>query len=724
MPLRLVARSREKGGREAASCAPDARQRILLARSKIVWGQEVSGEAPELEGGQPPTDPQAPMQVPNASSHVFISYASQDVAIANAIVETLERHGVTCWIAPRDVKAGALYADAIVRAISRAKAFVLVLSESAIASSHVSKEIERASSKKRPIIALRIDAAPLTPALEYFLSESQWVEAQAGNIDPAYVKLIDAIREPARAAPESFVAVASGTSAAMVSAVHPKSHRIRIVLAVGFVVVAALAALLADKFWHARRAALGEPTTAATNVVSEKSIAVLPFTDMSEKKDQEYFADGMAEEILDILVKVPSLKVIGRTSSFQFKGQNEDLRTIGTRLGVAYVLEGSVRRSADRVRVTAQLIDARDGTHLWSETYDRPANDALLMQGEIATTLSRSLEIGIGADRPQSERRLKNDAAYDLYLRGRYAAERGDADGMATGVTYLRQALDADPNFADAAVALALTYYNQAFTSLEPSSVFELARQEAESALKLNPRLGLAHAVLGGIHNDYDWEWAAADREFKQALALAPHDGRVLTIAADHAVALGQLDAARQMLKQALAYDPLLADAYSTLLWAEWCSGRYAEMLAAARKVLEIDPTYDWGHTNVGLALIYRGDPAAAITEIKSESNPVEQAWALALAYYALGRAADSNAALTRLIAGGADNYAYEVAEVYAYRGERDEALKWLERAYVQKDGTLKWIARDPSLAKLEFDPRFKAFVRKLNLPEYRRVAP
>jgi adenylate cyclase len=450
----------------------------------------------------------------------------------------------------------------------------------------------------------------------------------------------------------------------------------------------------------------------------DKSIAVLPFVDMSEKKDQEYFADGMAEEILDILAKVPSLRVIGRTSSFQFKGRNEDLRAIGTKLGVAYLLEGSVRRSADRVRVTAQLIDTRDGAHLWSETYDRPANDALLMQDEIAVTLARSLEIGIGADSPQSNRRLINDAAYDLYLRGRYAAERGDADGMAAGITYLRQALDADPSFADAAVALALTYYEQAFTSLAPSRIFELSRDAAESALKLNPKLGVAHAVLGGILTDYDWEWAAADREFKQAFALAPHDGRVLTIAADLTVALGQLDAARQMLKQALAHDPLLADAYSTLAWTEWCSGNYAESLAAARKVLEIDPAYDWGHTAVGIALIYRGDPAAAITEIKGESNPMEQAWGLALAYHALGRAADSTAALKGLIAGGAGNYAYEVAEIYAYRGERDEALKWLERAYVQKDGTLKWILRDPTMAKLELDPRYKAFLRKMNLAE------
>ena len=286
-----------------------------------------------------------------------------------------------------------------------------------------------------------------------------------------------------------------------------------------------VAVALCLHFWTSKPIAHTPTAGANTPVrvpISDKSIAVLPFTDMSEKKDQEYFGDGMAEEILDILAKVPSLKVIGRTSSFQFKGQNQDLRTIGTSLGVAYVLEGSVRRSADRVRVTAQLIDARDGTHVWSETYDRPANDVLLMQGEIATTLSRSLEIGVGADRPQSTRHLKSDAAYDLYLRGRYAAERGDADGFASGITYLRQAVDADPSFADAAVALALAYYDQAFMVVEPSGVFELSRRTAESALKLNPKLGLAHAVLGGIHNDYDWAWDAADREFKQSIFLSP----------------------------------------------------------------------------------------------------------------------------------------------------------------------------------------------------------
>src|SRR5882762_11805026 len=210
----------------------------------------MSGEAPESGGGKPPTDPPVAVQVPNASIHVFISYASHDAAVARALVEALERHGVGCWIAPRDVKAGAQYADAIIRAISSAKVIVLVLSESAIASSHVSREIERASSKKRPIIALRIDAAPLSPALEYFLSESQWVEAQTGSMEAAYAKLMAAIRDPARTAPRNTPAVALEGSAATAPAARPKIRFNWILLTAGTVfVMAALAALMVNKFW-------------------------------------------------------------------------------------------------------------------------------------------------------------------------------------------------------------------------------------------------------------------------------------------------------------------------------------------------------------------------------------------------------------------------------------------------------------------------------------------
>src|SRR5450755_1128831 len=309
-------------------------------------------------------------------ARVFVSYASPDVAVAGALVEALERHGISCWIAPRDVKAGAVYADAIVRAISSAKALVLVLSENAIGSSHVGKEVERASSKKRPIIALRVDKAPLTPALEYFLSESQWIEAQDEKKEPAYARLIDAIQELEQAAPGTGRSMTppAGTG----PATRPTGRRKRIPLAVLLSVVAvALVALLADRAWLAKQLAADQPTTAATSAVSIKSIAVLPFTDMSEKHDQEYFADGIAEEVLDRLAKVPGLKVVGRASSFQFKGKSADAAGIGTALGVAYLLEGSVRKEVGRVRVTAQLVEARSGAQRWSDRFDSDEVDML-----------------------------------------------------------------------------------------------------------------------------------------------------------------------------------------------------------------------------------------------------------------------------------------------------------------------------------------------------------
>jgi TolB-like protein/Flp pilus assembly protein TadD len=665
--------------------------------------------------------------VTEPSHAVFLSYASQDAEAAQKICEALRAAGIEVWLDQSELRGGDAWDESIRDQIKACALFIPVISAKAHARVEGYFRLEwklaidrshRIASKQPFLLPVVIDETPQADdAIPERFRELQWTRLPRGEATPAFVERVKRLLSPT-AADQPAARIDSGADVPRDQTVQRPNGRAKspssraTLLALAALVVAGAAYLALDRFVLSKRSG------AASAPIADKSIAVLPFTDLSEKHDQEYFADGMAEEILNILAKVPSLKVIGRTSSFQFKGRNEDLRTVGASLGVAYVLEGSVRKSADRVRVTAQLIDTRDGAHLWSETYDRPTSDALLLQGEIATTLSRSLEIGIGADRPQSERRLKNDAAYDLYLRGRYAAERGDADGLATGVTYLRQALDADPSFADAAAALALTYYDQAFQVLEPSGIFESARHEAEYALKLNPKLGLAHAVLGGINNDYDWDWRAADLEFKQALALAPHDGQVLTIASDMFISLGQLDAARKILRQALAYDPLLADAYASLAWTEWCSGRYADSLPAARKVLEIDPAYDWGHTTLGLVLLYRGNPAEAVTEFKLQSNPMEQATGLALAYYTLGRTAEANAALRTLITAGAGNYAYEIAEIYAYRGERDDALRWLERAYVQKDGVLKWILRDPTMAKLESDPRYKVFLRKMKLPE------
>jgi TolB-like protein len=291
---------------------------------------------------------------------VFISYASKDVAVADAAVAALERHGVTCWIAPRDVKPGALYAEAIVQAISSARAVVLVLSANSVGSAHVGKEVERASSKRRPAIALRIDDAPLSPALEYFLSESHWIDARAGGMDAALSKLIDAIRDPERAAPKTISTGTSGTSAVKASALHSKSRNRTLFVAGLAVVAVALAALLADKFWVAKRLSTERPIAAkapaaapATPTIPEKSVAVLPFLDINEKKDQEYFSDGLSEELIDLLTKIPDLRVPARTSSFYFKGKQTTIPEIANALRVSHVLEGSVRKSGNELRISA-----------------------------------------------------------------------------------------------------------------------------------------------------------------------------------------------------------------------------------------------------------------------------------------------------------------------------------------------------------------------------------
>jgi TolB-like protein/Tfp pilus assembly protein PilF len=674
--------------------------------------------------GKPDSAAPPAMAAAGTAGTVFISYASQDVAVAGMVCSALEAAGFPCWIAPRDVKAGALYADAIVRAISSAKAFVLVLSEGAIASSHVGKEIERASSKRRPIIALRIDAAPLTPALEYFLSEPQWVEAQTGNMQAAYAKLIDAIREPERTAPGISPAVTSGTSAGTALAPPPKSRRIWVLLAAGLAIVA-LAALLADKFWLSKHVTTERPAAAVAPAipapaaaVSDKSVAVLPFVDMSEKHDQEYFGDGMAEEILDLLVKIPGLTVIGRTSSFQFKGKNEDLRTIGTKLNAAYVLEGSVRKSGEQVRITAQLINTRTGAHEWSETYDRHIGDVLKLQDAIAAAVVRELQLTVAPGDLNSHASVKNTEAYDLYLRGRHALDRWDREGFDEAVTLFQQALDRDPTFADAAVWLAWTYEAQgAFAFLAPAVAFEQARRTAAAALKLDPKSAGAHTVLGAIHINYDWDWAAAERELQQAMTLSPGSADALYEEANLFDVLGRWDDGLRQIKAALAVDPLDPTSFYALGSIQMGRGHLPEAEEAMRRMLDIRPTFSYGHFSLGVVLLARGDRDAALAEMQQETTDDIKQQGLALVYHALGRKAESDAALAWLLKEHAKDDADPIAEVYAFRGQPDEAMHWLERAYAQKDVGLSGVKGDLLLKSLKADPRFKAFLRKMNLP-------
>jgi TolB-like protein len=694
----------------------------------------IRDHAAEVAGGLEMAGGGGDERASGSTPAVFMSYASQDVAVANAVVETLERHGVKCWIAPRDVVPGEFYAGAIVHAIDAAKVIVLVLSENAATSQHVLREVERATSKRHAVVAFRVDLAPMPADLEYFLNTSHWLDASAAGIAHALPKLVDAVQR-ITAAPTLASPGDTGVAAKPVASLiqQPPSARSAIhranrpVLVLSALIALGLGYFAVDKLWFSRRteseqavATVTPVASAVTSAVSERSVAVLPFLDLSEKKDQEYFADGMAEEIIDLLTKVPELKVIGRTSSFQFKGKADDLRKIGMTLGAAYVVEGSVRRSDNHVRVTAQLIDSRDGTHRWAETYDRTVSDVLKVQDEIALGLVRALQLEVASTVFGGSRSAPPAAdAYDSYLRGMHARDRFDQRGFEEALADFRHALQLEPSFAPAAEALASTlYYMTESTYLPAESGFKQARAAGEAALKLDPGSAVAHAVICSVNIVFDWNWSAAAPECAMAAQISPNKPFVLQAAAIQHMVLGEWKDATYLIETAIVNDPLDPALYNIAARIYIRAGRVTDAESAVRRALQISPTAAFNHLVLGITLLIQGRPREALAEMQQEHGPGARELGLAVAYHALHRDPDADAALARLKAENGSDSAFFVAEVYAFRGQKDPAFEWLERAFVQRDNDLYDIKGAWLLKNLEGDPRYKAFLRKMNLPE------
>jgi TolB-like protein len=644
-------------------------------------------------------------QRPGAAAPLFISYASQDVEVANAICQSLESQGIPCWMAPRDVKPGAQYADAIVRAINDAKAIVLVMSASAVASAHVGREVERAASKRKPIIAFRVDAAPLSAPLEYFLSQSQWIDVPALGMKAASAKLAEAVGQESPSSTQAIPVAKHGVG---------MTRRVAIAVAV----VVALGVVVGSGFylWKSNHGAAQAPAVAA---ITDKSIAVLPFVDMSEKKDQEYFGDGIAEELLDRLAQVPGLRVVGRASSFQFKGKSADPASVGAVLGVAYLLEGSVRREADHLRVIAQLVETKTGSQRWSDRFDSDVVDVLQVQDTIAAELARALQVAVEADTvPRSS--VKSPQVVDAYLRGLQFRNRESRESLEAAVANFQQALTLDPTFAPAADGLAEIYVHIGAQGWLPTQIaFERAREAAVLAQRLDPKSAAPHVYMAQIHVYYDWDWTGADRELQQAFVLGPRDSSGTLIASQLASARGHQVESRELGIGALTLDPLNARAYMILGWKVYLhTGQFAEAEQAIRRGLQIAPKWGSGQYALGETLLLQGNYQAALTEFTKETLDDGQLEGSALAYYAAGRKTESDAQLAEAIRRNGMSWPSGIARVYAFRGEKDKAFEWLNRALSDRDGDLYIIKGDPLFKNLEGDPRFKSFLRKMNLPE------
>jgi len=447
--------------------------------------------------------------------------------------------------------------------------------------------------------------------------------------------------------------------------------------------------------------------------ISENSIAVLPFVDMSQAKDQGYFSDGISEELLNLLAKIPQLKVAARTSSFSFKGKGVEIPEIARQLHVANVLEGSVRRSGDQVRITAQLIRAAEGYHLWSETYDRKMDDIFKIQDEIAGEVVKELKVKLLGAAPKV--RTTDPKAYALFLQAVELGRQFNAEAFAKSDALYRQVLEIDPRYAPAWHGLAGNFINKANTGvLSSREGYTHAREATEKALAIDPDYAPAHTDLGWVAMYGDNDPAAAGRHYRRALALDSNDVRVLADAVTFLQNLGRLDEALALEEAVVRRDSVNVTTLSNLGYLQCATGRYDAAIASFRTLLSLSPSRGGAHTQLGKALVLKGDATGALAEIEQEKSEGDRMIGLPMAYCALGRKADADAALNALIAKYEKDAAYNIAYVYAFCGDADKAFEWLDKAVAYQDGGLAEIVMETLFDKIHSDPRWLPFLRKI----------
>ncbi|MGB8716212.1 MAG: hypothetical protein WCD66_07610 [Rhodanobacteraceae bacterium] len=451
-----------------------------------------------------------------------------------------------------------------------------------------------------------------------------------------------------------------------------------------------------------------------------RSIAVLPFVNMSSDKEQDYFSDGLSEELLNQLAQVPQLRVIARTSSFSFKGKEVDIATIAKALNVANVLEGSVRKDGDTLRITAQLIRAADSSHLWSHTYDRKLTDIFKVQDEISSDVVAALKLKLlPSQQPSGLQRTQNPEAYQLYLLGKDMEMRGEHP---RAVRVLRQAVAMDPGYANAWAELAIATDEMSNNEDSPKKSardVKAAFAAAERAIALAPELSQGYASRGLLRYNRTWDWQGSRADYERGFALDPHNVALLNYFATSLFFIfNRHDEAIAMSRKATTLDPLSVHAWEGLGRLLQADGQIAAADEAFRQAIKINPGATWGHYLLGYDELQAGHAESALNHFRLI---LEEPWVLAgtaVAEYTLGNMRESQQALDALTQQYAAGYAFQIAAIHAWRGENDQAFEWLRRAYAQHDAGMARLRYDPTIASLRDDPRFAALVKNMDFPE------
>ena len=508
--------------------------------------------------------------------------------------------------------------------------------------------------------------------------------------------------------------------------------------------VLVILALLAVAWWWTQRsqtnqqsAATHSVPTAPTNAPDQKSVAVLPFVNLSDDKGSEYFSDGVSEELLTVLQKIPGMRVAARTSAFSFKGKNPTAQEIGQKLGVAHLVEGSVRKSGDTVRIAARLTRADTGEELWSENYTRNLKDVFAVQTELAQTIVEQLRGRFGgtdADSTAKEKiqaevqaaekgGTKNVEAHQLYLQGRFYENRHSDKSTREALAAYQRAVELDPGFARAWAGVARTNtWVAGFSTEGGQKGFDAhlasARDAVVRALAIEPKLPDALYARAWIETNFDFNWSAATQTVSKAMALAPSDPNVLIAAANLDTAIGNTDRAIEIYRKAVELDPVNAQSRSFLAFALATTKQFAEARAEYARVIELNSSAPWAHAGLGLSYLLENKFEEAATAAQADAGEWARLLIVSCARWGQKRVTESDAALAELTKNEAETAAFQIAEAYAYRGDKDRAFEWLERARRQRDPGLGGLHKDPLLTNLHDDPRWNAFLRTMGLAD------
>jgi TolB-like protein/Tfp pilus assembly protein PilF len=654
---------------------------------------------------------------------VFLSYASQDAQAAQKICEALRAAGIEVFLDQSELRGGDAWDRQIRKQIHDCALFVPVISVHSDArhEGYFRREwklaVDRTADMAEDVAFLLpvvIDStADATARVPDRFREVQWTRLPGGETPAAFVERIKRLLSP-ELSPLNAV---SGAAPGLREPVRASRRSKPVLLAIVAVVFAALAYFVADKFWISKHLA----ASTAFNPPPH-SIAVLPFANMSGDKDQEYFSDGLTEELLNSLSEINELQVAARTSAFSFKGTNTDIGTIARKLNVGAVLEGSVRRSANTIRITAQLINAVTGFHLWSKTYDRDLGDVLKLQTEIATAVASALKVTLLGDVAAKVELggTRNSDAFDAYLRGARAySSRRDTKDLPAAIAAYTEAIRLDPHYALAFAGRSIAHSDVAGEAETPAAVregFDKAQADAHQALALAPDLAQAH-LASAVVSDNTLDFTPANDEYERALALAPGNAQVLRDSGGFAANMGHFDAGLAATRRAVVLDPLARQSHTALGQALYAARRYEEAVAAYAEVIRLDPDYKSTYANRGFAYYGLGDLERARASCETKPDYWGSQQCLAVIYDKLGRHADAEAELTKLKAALGDTAAYQYATIYAQWGNRAKALESLDTAWRLRDPGLELLKTDPLLDPLRQEPRFQAIERELKFP-------